>query len=186
MRKFAEIRDSPAVPGILDRLHAAGIEAKIARGESVGTIYAGGAMNVQIWVNDDADDATVRRIIDETPLHAQAEQCPVCGYSLLGHEGKVNCPECGTTVFAGQPDKTCAECGEVNPGTFETCWHCDSTLPEYPAETRIADGPSLPSGVTEVDPPPSAAGQTTSVVAGRVLMFILIAAVVLLLIIYGP
>mgnify|MGYP003322736042 FL=1 len=33
--------------------------------------------------------------------------------------------------YESAPDEnlTCTNCGEINPATFETCWHCDQRLP---------------------------------------------------------
>ncbi len=82
---------------ICDLLHRAGIEAEVHNANAQGSVgeIPPTAAWPEIWIADESRASEAMALVDEF------ERRPV-----------------------DEPERACAACNEVNPRSFEFCWHC--------------------------------------------------------------
>lgn len=98
MRKVYYTLDLTEAVLLKDHLLHNGVAASVRNTGAVRIPYAGIAS--EVWVDDDADDTGIRKLIHDFLKQCSAATC------------------------ATKSPWTCPVCREESPGSFEVCWNC--------------------------------------------------------------
>lgn len=101
MHRLCTAATLPEAHLLLDLLAQAGIPARVFNANAQGGVGEIPFTHAwpELWIERPADAARARALV-------------------LAWE----------TTPAG-PDAACQGCGEINPGSFDLCWHCGASLP---------------------------------------------------------
>lgn len=94
--------NEPEAQLVIDMLHQHDIPARAFNRMLRGTIEFGPALDIEIYIERDADGAEAARLIEEFEARRDQEV---------------------------DRELECASCGETSPGNFELCWSCGAELP---------------------------------------------------------
>jgi hypothetical protein len=134
MRELMKLLDPKAANRLQWMLTEAGIASELTT--ELSNAYTG-AMLAVVWVQEDADERTMKDVRTRFGEWVAATQsgggatertrCAGCGYDLRGQVEDGRCPECGRPYTLKQ-ERPCPYCNEMNPVDFEVCWKCGADL----------------------------------------------------------